>query len=737
MPGPWEKYRRRTGPWTKYGKRADFGNVQSQAQTVAAAPEQPSPSIGERIGRDLGIGARATLEGVGSTLGIVTDPLARIAGLPSAREGFSSLADMAGLPKAEAPMERIGTGVTEALAGGGGIMGLGRSLATRAPGIGQAAGEFLSAHPTSQLLSLAGGSSASGVTRESGGSTGSQTLAGLVGGLAPSAGVATGSGLLRMLARGGEAGRQRMGQGIGDFRSVGAEPSVGQATGNRRMQGIESLLAGAPTSASVMARAAERQADDIGAGLQRRADDFFPNASAERAGRAINDGVRGDAGFIPRTREVADNLYSRVDATIPADSRVDVQATKRALSDLNASIEGAPNVAKFFQNARIRGIEDALTKDTDGIAAVLSRPGIKDRADALRAELTQKARNSEAEYQRAVKSVQEQNAQARALGMNNLAPMPQKPAIQTTEQIDAQVNRALSSLVDNKLPYEALTKLRTLVGNEIDNYSLVDNVPRSKWKALYGALSRDMESAATTPEAKAAWQRANTYYNARIKRLEAIDHVIERNGGPEKVFSAVMNGTRDGGTTLRGVMQSLDKEGQKAVTAAVIKRMGLPTPGQAGLGEAQFSAQTFLTNWNRVSPEAKRALFDRHGPQFARDMDKIARVADRIRTGSKVFANPSGSAKLGGALVYAGSLATALLTGQVGAFTVGATAGGLAHGLARAMNNASFVHWLARATELPVSALPQQVVVLKQVAERENDPELAALADSLQDLKGP
>src|SRR3546814_14413569 len=82
--------------------------------------------------------------------------------------------------------------------------------------------------------------------------------------------------------------------------------------------------------------------------------------------------------------------YAKVDKTIPADSRVDVGATKQALADLNASIEGAPNVAKFFQNARIRGIEDALNKDTDGIAAVLSRPGIKERAAPLRAELTQK-----------------------------------------------------------------------------------------------------------------------------------------------------------------------------------------------------------------------------------------------------------------------------------------------------------------------------------------------------------
>src|SRR5690606_38706661 len=160
--------------------------------------------------------SRAMLEGGLGTIGIVTDPLARLAGLPSAGEGATALADTLGLPKAETPVERVGTGITEALTGGGGLMGIGRGLARRSPGVLQAAGDFLSSQPTYQLASLVGGASASGVTREAGGGNGVQTLASLVGGLSPSAAASSGSGLLRLLARGGEAGRMQMQQGIAD-----------------------------------------------------------------------------------------------------------------------------------------------------------------------------------------------------------------------------------------------------------------------------------------------------------------------------------------------------------------------------------------------------------------------------------------------------------------------------------------------------------------------------------------
>jgi hypothetical protein len=46
------------------------------------------------------------------------------------------------------------------------------------------------------------------------------------------------------------------------------------------------------------------------------------------------------------------------------------------------------------------------------------------------------------------------------------------------------------------IPYEALKKLRTLVGNEMADSGFASDVPRSKWKPLYAALSKDMAAAA-------------------------------------------------------------------------------------------------------------------------------------------------------------------------------------------------------------------------------------------------
>lgn len=703
--------------------KADFSGVTTSAETVSRA--EP-PSMLDRAGRELGLGVRATLGGIASTAGIVTDPLASMAGLPSAREGADALSDTIGLPTPQTATERVGGDITSALAGGGGLIGLGRGLATRAPGAVSGVGNMLASMPGTQLASAAAGSGAAGTTREAGGSQGAQLAAGLIGGLGTPAVRAGVPAAIRGAVRGGEGsidpatglatgGRKLMQQNIRDFNATGASPSVGQAAQNWRTQGLESLLAGGPTSSGVMARAAERQAESIGSGLQRLADDFVPNASAERAGRAVERGVRGEQGFIQSSRKVADGLYRKLDDAIPAGSRVQVQNTRTALADLNTMIDGAPSVSRFFQNARLEGIERGLLSDVDGIDAILTQPGMREQVEGYRAYL--KGQQAQAA---------QRNANRQALNQSNLERVP------TDKEIEANVTSTLGNMVDSSLPYEALQKLRTLVGNEIENVSLASDVPRSKWKSLYGALSRDMEAAATTPEAKQALRRANNYYNARIDRIDAIDKVISRNGGPEKVFNAVMSGTRDGGTTLRAVMQSLPKEGQRAVTAAVIKRMGLASPGaQDAAGEA-FSANTFLTNWNKASPEAKRALFDRHGPKFVESMNKIARVADNIKGGSQVFANPSGTANKGAAYAYFGSLPATAFFGGPGALTLQIMGGIGANGAARLMNNPAFVSWLASATRMPVSAVPQQAVILKGIASQQGDDELMQVAEALE-----
>ncbi|MBN3270123.1 hypothetical protein CUR95_23970 [Bordetella bronchiseptica] len=80
------------------------------------------------------------------------------------------------------------------------------------------------------------------------------------------------------------------------------------------------------------------------------------------------------------------------------------------------------------------------------------------------------------------------------------------------------------------LPYEAIKKLRTLVGKEIDNATFVSDVPRDKWRALYSALSDDLGDAAREagPDAFGAWRWANQFTRQQMGRLDDLASVAGR-----------------------------------------------------------------------------------------------------------------------------------------------------------------------------------------------------------------
>ncbi|WOB24742.1 MULTISPECIES: hypothetical protein [Xanthomonas] len=288
------------------------------------------------------------------------------------------------------------------------------------------------------------------------------------------------------------------------------------------------------------------------------------------------------------------------------------------------------------------------------------------------------------------------------------------------------------------IPYEAVKQIRSKIGEELSDFSLSTDRPTAQLKQLYASLSDDMLNAARAagPAAERAVQRANTYFRASADRLENLERVVDKNGGPEKIYQAALSGTRDGATTLRAVMRSLPEDAQKALSAAVIKRMGLANPsGQNAVGDA-ISPNTLLTNWGKLSPEARRELFGRFGPTFSSNMDKIARVAGRIKEGSEVFKNPSGTANRAAALAYPATIGGLLVTGQTGSAAAAALGGVGANSLARLMTNPRFVSWLARATETPVGALPAQINVLKRMAVENEDDDVAQVADALSASEG-
>lgn len=659
----------------------DFSNVQSDVgPTVSVDP--PKPPKGNKVTRALGeVGGRQVLQGAYGLYGAlggdalnqyVLNPIDQLIfpaeknlsglitgqqppqrnffgiGNRTYRDAASELADEYGMRVPNTAGERVVSDIGEALTGSALTLGLGGALTNTGGNVLPRLGKFLTAQPALQGVSAATGTGAASTAREAGVGPGGQLAAGLAGGLAPGAATSGIAAATRGLARGrsGE-GMQRT---IDDFASVGAAPTVGQASGNRMIQGTENLLGGAPTSTGVVTRFAERQAQNIGSGLQRRADDLLPNASAEKAGRAVERGVET---FGRNTKATKRALYWQADQLIPGSSTVPMSNTWQTVSKLTTPTAGATATTGALVNPRIAQLRDTLTQD-------LAAGG-------------------------------------------------------------------------GQIPYEALKRIRTDIGEQISDYSLSPDTPTRELKQLYAALSRDMESAAAAqgPQAAAAAKRANNYTRAAADRMEQVQRVIDRNGGPEKVFDAAMSGTRDGGTTLRAVMQSLPEEGQRAVTGAVIKRMGLSTPGTQDAAGDVFSSQTFLTNWNRVSPEAKRALFDRHGPEFSRSMDQVARVAQNIREGSKVLANPSGTANRAAALTYGASLVASLFGGSPLA-AGGLVAGGLgANVAARMLTNPNVVKWLARSTAMPVGSAAAEIQALRGIGEKEDDQEAIDIADQL------
>ncbi|MFY3305230.1 lytic transglycosylase domain-containing protein [Achromobacter xylosoxidans] len=252
------------------------------------------------------------------------------------------------------------------------------------------------------------------------------------------------------------------------------------------------------------------------------------------------------------------------------------------------------------------------------------------------------------------------------------------------------------------LPYESVKKLRTLVGQEVDNNSFTSDVPRSKWRALYGALSEDLGDAAVRagPEAERAWKWANQFTRMQAQRLEELAKVVDR-GAPERIFGAALQGTADGDTIVRRVVNAMPKETRRELASAVLRRMGRSLPGQQNDAGDAFSTERFLTNWSRMSPEARHTIFGRAGDsELLDELASVAQVASNLRDGSRVFANPSGTA---GAIANASALAgaaSALGTGNYGmAAGVLGTAGG-ANLAARVLSSPAFVRMLGEKTQL-------------------------------------
>lgn len=455
-----------------------------------------------------------------------------------------------------------------------------------------------------------------------------------------------------------------MRQRVQDLQNAGVEnPTLGLASGNRILGGVENILQSTPGAVGVMSRAR----DQAVSGMQRRTEEAAQTASSNRgtmeSGRAIQGGL---ASFKDQFKQGQERLYGKLDNFIQGQTPTSVENTRKMLTELNADIPGAPEMSKFFKNGKIQSLEAALASDTghapkNTLQAALARNPLFDGATG----------------------------------------QPMRPRPMPTDE----------------LPWEAVKKTRTMVGKELADSTPFSDVPRSKWNPLYGALSSDMGVAANAagPGATHAFNRATDYTRAGMGRLDRVAPFADMKA-PEQAFVAMERAARENVSTLQAVKKTLPQDARGSVAGTIIERLGRANNSSQNESGTAWSPESFLTNWNKMTPKARDELFSgfKDSAQVKSSVESVAKAASMMRDSSKMWANPSGTGAnlfarglLGAVGVGGGAASLGLLNPMV---PLGIGAGMLgANGLSRALTSPDVVKAMARGSYVSPQMLGAQV----------------------------
>lgn len=267
------------------------------------APQAPQAAPPRTTAEQLGLGARATAQGLLGLPGLAYDVaaipqnlLSNIPGLgfmraKPAAERVSQAATAIGLPEPRDAGERImGAAISgaAALPTGYGVGGLARQAAAPAA---QRLADVLQASPAQQALTGATGGAGAQVAQEAVGEQASPAakaaagiLGGVAGSVAPSAALGAARRVATPLPSRLTAEERRLMQVA---EREGVEVPIGAATGSNMMQRIESGLAQIPGSSGLAQQQQQRMREQLNAAAMRRAGEVATDVSPETLDRAF------------------------------------------------------------------------------------------------------------------------------------------------------------------------------------------------------------------------------------------------------------------------------------------------------------------------------------------------------------------------------------------------------------------------------------------------------------------
>lgn len=278
------------------------------------------------------------------------------------------------------------------------------------------------------------------------------------------------------------------------------------------------------------------------------------------------------------------------------------------------------------------------------------------------------------------------------------------------------------------LRFQDLRAWRTWVREAQRNEGLRQGLDNAALQRLERALTEDIYASAQSIGGQAAQDlhAIDRWYRQTTNRINtALQPFDDASGGAQafrRVIDLASQGGRQNTRQLMQLREAMRPDEWRSVSASIMDELGNPNFGNPHIMEpGAFSLENFVRNVGRMSPEGRQTLF---GPQLARDLENLARVAGYIK-GVRAFANMSrsGSSLQNASTIAAGGGAVvAAATGNVAPLTMLVGAGLAMRVTGEMLTNPAFVRWL---TSPGTGGLSRQLTALATIAAR--DPAVAPL----------
>jgi len=253
---------------------------------------------------------------------------------------------------------------------------------------------------------------------------------------------------------------------------------------------------------------------------------------------------------------------------------------------------------------------------------------------------------------------------------------------------------------------KALRELRTAIRLTTDatGQGLVGiTKPQSRYMTqVYKALTDDIKNIVLAnggEKAKKAMDKADAYTANRMQfDMVPVVNKILKMDDDLKAYNFLVAGSKESSDQLKKVLRNLPEEERKFVQASMLNRLGYQKPGSADVN-ADFSTNSFLTNYSKLANSSKDALFGK-GTDARKDLDSIVDLLESFKS-AESYANVSRTGDMiatamafiplgyGGFMVQGGDLISGGLTMASGLIPP--------HYMSKLVTNEKFINWIADA----------------------------------------